>query len=112
MRVLTTDTRDNSLAVSETNSIYVIQNVAANDKYSEECIKEWQFISVITFNDNEDEYYVILDSIEEANSLIYKAFAEGLVDLSMYGDRTFVNPDETDVNAIDELFERQGSMIL
>lgn len=29
-----------------------------------------------------------------------------MVDLSAYGDRTFVNPDENDVDAIDALFKR------
>lgn len=105
MRVLTTDIRDNSLVASETDSIYVVQTVEAYSSYSEECINTWQFISVINFKSDNDDYYVIFNSIEEANSLVYKAFTEGVVDLSAYGDRTFVNPDETDIGAIDALYD-------
>ena len=48
----------------------------------------------------------MMDSIEEANSFIRKAYNEDIVDLSMYGDRTFVNPDENDADDIDALFKR------
>lgn len=106
MRVLTTDVRDNSLVVCDTSSIYVDQNIAAYHTYSSNCIKEWQFTSILAFEDHEDKYFIILDSIEEANSFIRKAYNEDIVDLSMYGDRTFVNPDENDADAIDVLFKR------
>lgn len=106
MRVLTTDVRDNSLVVCDTSSIYVDQNIAAYHTYYNTCIKEWQFTSILAFEDHEDKYFIILDSIEEANSFIRKAYNEDIVDLSMYGDRTFVNPDENDADAIDVLFKR------
>ena len=106
VRVLTTDVRDNSLVVCDTSSIYVDQNIAAYHTYSNNCIKEWQFTSILAFEDHEDKYFIILDSIEEANSFIRKAYNEDIVDLSMYGDRTFVNPDENDADAIDVLFKR------
>ena len=105
MRVLTTDIQDNSLVVCEASSIWVNQYIAAYNTYSSNCIKEWQFTSILAFKDREDNYFVILGSIEEANSFIRRAYNEGIVDLSMYGDRTFVNPDENDVDAIDELFK-------
>lgn len=106
MRVLTTDVQDNSLVVCDTSSIWVNEYIAAYTTYSNNCIKEWQFTSILAFEDREDNYFVILDSIEEANSFIRRAYDEGVVDLSMYGDRTFVNPDENDVDAIDTLFKR------
>lgn len=106
MRVLTTDVQDNSLVACEISSIWVNQYIAAYNTYSNNCIKEWQFTSILAFEDREDNYFVILDSIEEANSFIRRAYDEGVVDLSAYGDRTFVNPDENDVDAIDVLFKR------
>lgn len=56
MRVLTTDVRDNSLVVCDTSSIYVDQNIAAYHTYSNNCIKEWQFTSILAFEDHEDKY--------------------------------------------------------
>lgn len=106
MRVLITDVSDGSLSVIETSSIWVTQNIKAIDSVSGSMIGIWDFNSVITFKDGEDEFYIVLDSVDEANHYILDAFKNGIMDMSPYGFMTFINPDETDTDAISNLSEQ------
>lgn len=111
MRVLFEDKEDNSLiafkvkAVRCANSFeivhsdnYVIKNVDFSALYN---------ITVLEFETYDEELesvYVVVNSFAEANNIIKNLFENGMMNLTKYKQTTFINPDEDDVNDIDELY--------
>lgn len=89
------------LSIIETNQVNEDNVIYMNDSDETVNIK-----SCITFRDiNSDtlsaDYYVLFHSPEETKKCLKSLFETGILDLSLYGDSTLIDPTEDDMDIIE-----------
>lgn len=103
MRILTMGKRG-ILDFAEPNNIYGVRAVTVTDSTYDTEIDNFKFDAIMFYEDDKNnEWYIVFDTVELLNANIRRAYETGMLDLSMYEDRTFINPNEKSIERLKAL---------